>query len=197
MVPAQPCQRPDCSLTLMAVFLAGFAAVTVLWRRADAEARRANRLSIAEAEAREAESRRRIQAQAEIATRDFDRGLELARRGDGDLGIALDGRALRQAPPEQPAFARMVRANLAALGRGVAPPPRDPRASAGPFAPRPLPPRRPRHPDRQRRWHGAALVGGDRPTDRTALEPRRRRLRGYLLARRPSGAHRRRRRQGS
>ncbi len=101
-------------LTLMAVFLAGFAAVTVLWRRADAEARRANRLSIAEAEAREAESKRRIQAQAEIATRDFDRGLELARRGDGDLAISWMAESLRQSPPEEPAFARMVRANLEA-----------------------------------------------------------------------------------
>jgi WD40 repeat protein/predicted Ser/Thr protein kinase len=99
---------------LVVVFLAGFAAVTVLWRRADAEARRANKLSIAEAEAREAESRRRIQAQAENAARDFDRGLDLARRGDGDLAMPWMVESLRKAPPEQPALARMVRANLEA-----------------------------------------------------------------------------------
>src|SRR5207245_1015680 len=61
---------------LVAVFLAGFAAVTVHWRRANAEAIRANAEAVranqtarAEAEARAAESKLRIQAQTEIAAR--------------------------------------------------------------------------------------------------------------------------------
>ena len=100
--------------SLIAVFLAGFAAVTVQWRRADAEALRANRTARSEAAARAAESALRIRAQAEVAARDFDRGLDLARRGDGDLGVLWMAEALRQAPSERPAFARMARANLAA-----------------------------------------------------------------------------------
>ena len=106
---------------LVLVFLAGFAGVTVQWRRAEAagaraanEAARASALGIAEAEARAAEKTLRVRAQAEIVARDFDRGLELARRGDGDLGMLWIGEALREAPLEEPAVARVLRANLAA-----------------------------------------------------------------------------------
>jgi WD40 repeat protein len=109
--------------------------VTVQWRRAEAagaraaiealranaEATRAGALARAEAEARAAEKALRIRAQAEIVARDFDRGLELARRGDGDLGLLWMGEALRQAPPEEPALTRVLRANLAAW-QGPSPP---------------------------------------------------------------------------
>ena len=104
---------------LVAGFIAGFAAVTVLWRRADAEASRANieasRASAtarAEAEARSAEARLRIQAQVEIARQDFDRGLLLADQGDADRGRLWMAEGLRQTPPERPDVARQLRANL-------------------------------------------------------------------------------------
>ena len=113
---------------LVLVFLAGFVGVTVQWRRAEAagaraakealranaEAARAGALALAEAEARSAKKALRIRAQAEIVARDFDRGLNLARRGDGDAGMLWMGEALRQAPPEDPAVTRVLRANLAA-----------------------------------------------------------------------------------
>ena len=106
---------------LVLVFIAGFVGVTVQWRRAEAagvraanEAARASALARAEAEARAAEKALRVRAQAEVVARTFDRGLELAQRGDGDLGMLWMGEALRQAPPEEPAVARALRANLAA-----------------------------------------------------------------------------------
>jgi WD40 repeat protein/serine/threonine protein kinase/tetratricopeptide (TPR) repeat protein len=106
---------------LVLVFLAGFAGVTVQWRRADgesiranAEAVRANRLAQAEKEARAAESKLRIEAQAEVASRDFDRALDLAQKGDVDYGLLWMAQALAEAPPERAEFARMARRNLAA-----------------------------------------------------------------------------------
>jgi WD40 repeat protein/tetratricopeptide (TPR) repeat protein len=91
---------------LLLVFLTGFALVTVQWRRA-------NTLATAEAKARSAESALRINAQAEIAERDLDRALELARKGDSDHGLLWMAEVLREAPAERPDFIRMVRANLA------------------------------------------------------------------------------------
>ncbi len=107
-------------MVLAVVLLAGFAGVTHQWLRAEAEATRANREALranrtarAEAEARAAESTLRIRAQAEIAARDFDRGLELAGKGDVDHGLVWMAESLGQAPAERPEFARIVRANLA------------------------------------------------------------------------------------
>ncbi len=99
---------------LLLVFVAGFAGVTVQWRRADAEAGRANRLAKAEMEARTAESALRIAAQAEVASRDFDKGLALAEKGDADYGLLWMAEALAKAPPERAEFARFVRTNLSA-----------------------------------------------------------------------------------
>jgi WD40 repeat protein/tetratricopeptide (TPR) repeat protein len=110
------CRRNKLVASLLAalvlVFLAGFALVTVQWRRADAEARRANTLAKSEVEARTAESALRIKAQAEVAERDFDRALELARKGDVDHGLLWMAEVLREAPAERPEFLRMVRTNL-------------------------------------------------------------------------------------
>jgi eukaryotic-like serine/threonine-protein kinase len=92
---------------LVAVFLAGFVGVTVQWRRANDEAIRANRLA-------KAESVRRIQAQAEIASRDFDKGVELTRKGDVDYGLLWMAEALTETPPERAEVARVARMNLAA-----------------------------------------------------------------------------------
>ena len=153
---------------LVVVFLAGFAAVTVQWRRAESEANRANQTAQAEAEARSAESSLRIQAQAEAAGRDFDHALELARRGDIDHGLLRMAEALRQAPPERPELGRMVRTNLASWTDQVSPPEGDPRTPA-------------RGSDRavfrpdgravltgSRGWHRAGLGCVDRPADRRA-----------------------------
>ena len=90
---------------LLAVFLASFVAVTLLWRRADTEANRAN-------QAARAESKLRIRAQAEATERDFDHALDLARRGEVDHGLFWMAEALRQAPSERPELARIARANL-------------------------------------------------------------------------------------
>ncbi len=90
---------------LLAVFLASFVAVTLLWRRADIEANRAN-------QAARAESSLRIRAQAEATERDFDHALDLARRGEVDHGLFWMAEALRQAPSERPELARIARANL-------------------------------------------------------------------------------------
>jgi len=106
---------------LVLVFLAGFAAVTMQWRRAEAEANRANQTARAEAEARAAESRLRIQAQVEAAARVFDRALELARRGDVDQGLLWMAEALRRAPSERPELGRMARTNLTAWTGQVPP----------------------------------------------------------------------------
>ena len=115
---ARWCRRNPLVAGLLAalalVFLVGFATVTLEWRRADAEANRANRTARAAAEARDAESRLRIQAQTEMATRDFDRGLELARHGDADSGQLWMAESLREMPDEARKFARMARTNLAA-----------------------------------------------------------------------------------
>jgi WD40 repeat protein/tetratricopeptide (TPR) repeat protein len=99
---------------LVLMFLAGFVGVTIQWRRADAEATRANRTAKAEAEARAAEAELRLRARAEIASRDLDRGLELARKGDVDEGLLWMAEALAEAPSERPDFARMVQTNLVA-----------------------------------------------------------------------------------
>ena len=115
---ARWCRRNPLVAGLLAalalVFLVGFATVTLEWRRADAEANRANRTARAAAEARDAESRLRIQAQTEMATRDFDRGLELARHGDADSGQLWMAESLREMPDEARKLARMARTNLAA-----------------------------------------------------------------------------------
>ena len=103
--------------SLITMFLAGFVAVTVQWRRANAEAIRANIIAHSETQARAAESALRTQAQAEIAARDFDRGLDLARRGDADLGSLWMAETLRQAPAERPEFRRMALLNLVAWER--------------------------------------------------------------------------------
>ncbi len=92
---------------LVTVFLAGFAGVTLQWRRANDEAIRANRLA-------EAESARRIQAQAEIASRDLDKGIELAQKGDFDHGLLWMAEALAETPPQQVDLARIARTNLGA-----------------------------------------------------------------------------------
>jgi eukaryotic-like serine/threonine-protein kinase len=106
---------------LVAVFLAGFASVTFLWHRANTEAdranleaNRANQTARAEARARAAEAGLRIRAQAEIARRDLERGLALARQGDVDHGLLWMAEALSQETPEQPKVGRMTRANLSA-----------------------------------------------------------------------------------
>ncbi len=104
-------------VSLISMFLAGFVAVTVQWRRANAEAIRANQTARSEVQARAAESALRTQAQAEIAARDFDRGLGLAQRGDADLGSLWMAETLRQAPAERPEFRRMALANLVAWER--------------------------------------------------------------------------------
>ncbi len=56
----------------------------------------------------------RAKAQAEIAARDFDHGVELARGDNASRGLLWMGEALREAPAENPQFARLVRANIAA-----------------------------------------------------------------------------------
>ncbi len=84
---------------LVLVFLAGFAAVTVQWRRANAATNLANQTARAEAEARSRESSLRIQAQAQAAGQIFDHALELARRGDIDQGLLLMAQTIQQAPP--------------------------------------------------------------------------------------------------
>jgi WD40 repeat protein/tetratricopeptide (TPR) repeat protein len=99
---------------LVTVFLAGFAAVTLQWRRADYEAGRANRTAQAAREARDAERRLRLNAQAEVAARDFDRGMQLARQGEADRGRLWMAEALRETPAEGRELARLVRANLTA-----------------------------------------------------------------------------------
>jgi WD40 repeat protein/serine/threonine protein kinase/tetratricopeptide (TPR) repeat protein len=99
---------------LVVVFFTGFAAVTVLWRRAESEANRANRTAEAQAEARAAQANLRIQAQAQAAARDLEHAMDLARRGDADQGLLWMAEALRQVPPERPELVRMARANLAA-----------------------------------------------------------------------------------
>ncbi len=99
---------------LVVVFLAGFAGVTVQWRRANDEAIRANDEAIRANRLAEAESARRIQAQAEIASRDLDKGIELAQKGDIDYGLLWMAEALAETPPQQADLARIARSNLAA-----------------------------------------------------------------------------------
>ena len=106
---------------LVVVFFAGFAAVTVLWRRAESEANRANRTALAEADARAAQTDLRIKAQAEAAGRSLDRALELARRGDIDHGLLMMVDSLRQAPLERPGLGWTARVNLASWIDQVAP----------------------------------------------------------------------------
>jgi WD40 repeat protein/tetratricopeptide (TPR) repeat protein len=112
------CRRNPVAAALLAalivVFHAGFAAVTLEWHRAEAEAARANHTARAAAEARDAESRLRIHAQTEMAVRDFDRGLELAREGDADRGQLWMVESLRETPVESRELARVIRTNLAA-----------------------------------------------------------------------------------
>ncbi len=145
---------------LVSVFLAGFAGVTVQWRRANTEAIRANLLA-------EAESVRRIQAQVEITSRDFDKGGRAHTEGGRRLWAALDGRS----PDGDTTRASRSRSGGAdeprRLGGTDAPPPCRPRASHCRL-PRSLPPRWPRHPDSRRR-DGCPVVGrGDRPAARHA-----------------------------
>ncbi len=97
---------------LVVVLFCGFAAVTVLSRRAEAEADRANRTARAEAEARAAEVRLRIHNHVEATSREFDRARELARQGNADQGLLWMAEALRQSPPERPDLARLARVNL-------------------------------------------------------------------------------------
>jgi WD40 repeat protein/serine/threonine protein kinase/tetratricopeptide (TPR) repeat protein len=92
---------------LIFVFFTGFVAVALEWRRADREALRAS-------DTAQRAVGLRIEAQAENASLDLDRGLELANRGDADFGLARMAQALRNAPPERPELARVIRANLAA-----------------------------------------------------------------------------------
>jgi WD40 repeat protein/tetratricopeptide (TPR) repeat protein len=120
---ARACRRNKSIAAMLAalivVFLAGFAGVTLQWLRADGEATRAGNLAKAEAKARAAESELRIRAQGLVAERDFDHGLELARKGDIDQGLLWMAEALRETPAERTDFARMVRANLAGWGEQV------------------------------------------------------------------------------
>ncbi|MGP0067723.1 MAG: WD40 repeat domain-containing serine/threonine protein kinase [Isosphaeraceae bacterium] len=95
---------------LVLMFVAAFAAVTYQWRRADAEANRAN-------DTARAESALRIQAQVEATKRDLDYAMQLGRRGDADQGLLWTGKALSQAPPERPDLVRLARANIAAWTR--------------------------------------------------------------------------------
>ena len=98
---------------LVAVFLAGFAGVTLQWRRAEGESTRASERAKAEGRARADESAARIRAQAEVAARDLDQGLAVARGGDVDDGLIWMAEALQQTPAERPEVGRMLRANLA------------------------------------------------------------------------------------
>ena len=77
--------------SLIAVFLAGFAAVTVQWRRANAEATRANHTARAAAEARDAELRLRIRADRNGRARLRSRAGTCPPRGSRPR-TALDGR---------------------------------------------------------------------------------------------------------
>ena len=95
---------------LVLMFVAAFAAVTYQWRRADAEANRAN-------DTARAESALRIQAQVEATKRDLDYAMQLGRRGDADQGLLWTGKALSQAPPERPDLRAPARANIAAWTR--------------------------------------------------------------------------------
>ena len=95
--------------TLLVVGLIG---MTMLWRIANNEAERANvEANRANLTAR-AESVRRIDAQTEIAQRDFDRGLELAQRGEADHGALWMAEGLAKAPPERPEVSPTARMNL-------------------------------------------------------------------------------------
>ena len=58
--------------------------------------------------------RARIQAQAEVASRDLDKALELVQKGDFDYGLLWMAEALAETPPQQADFARIARSNLAA-----------------------------------------------------------------------------------
>jgi WD40 repeat protein/serine/threonine protein kinase/tetratricopeptide (TPR) repeat protein len=112
---------------LFFVLFTGFIVAAVQWRRADAEAirarllarharfetARANQTARAEAEARAAESALRIEAQAAGARGTFERGLELARRGEADHGLLSMVESLVQSPAERPEFDRMARAAAA------------------------------------------------------------------------------------
>jgi WD40 repeat protein/tetratricopeptide (TPR) repeat protein len=107
---ARWCRRNKAVATLLAalvmVFFAGFAGVTIQWRRANAEAARANKTALAE-------SQLRVRAQAEIAARDLDKGFELAWKDDVDYGLLWMAEALAEVPAEQPEVARIARTNLA------------------------------------------------------------------------------------
>ena len=108
-------------VALALVLLTSFASVTWLWRRANGEAIRANaeadrasKASNAEFAARTAESRLRIDAQAEIAARDLDQGIAAARRGNIDQGLLWMAQSARKAPAERPELLRAAQANLSA-----------------------------------------------------------------------------------
>ena len=110
VVPANKVVAAGLLAALVLVFLAGFAAVTVQWRRR----RRGDRANLPRRGRGVRPSRLRIRAQVEIAARDFDQGLELARQGDVDHGLLWMAEALRQAPPSGPKSPGWSRTNLAA-----------------------------------------------------------------------------------
>ncbi len=99
---------------LVLMFVTGFASVTWLWRRADAESLRAKR-------AADAESRLRAEAQAEVAIGELDRGIALARAGEIDQGLLWMADSIRRAPAERPDLLRLARDNLDAWGASTIP----------------------------------------------------------------------------
>ncbi len=96
-------------LALVVAVLAGFAAVTWLWRRAELESARARH-------AAGAELRLRTEAQAEVAMRDLDKGIALAQAGEIDQGLLWMAESIRRAPEGRPEILGLARANLAAWG---------------------------------------------------------------------------------
>ncbi|HZW32369.1 MAG TPA: protein kinase, partial [Isosphaeraceae bacterium] len=102
------------ALALMLVAVAAFAAVTALWRRADAEARRA-------IQAVAAESRLRAEAQAEVATHNLEKGIAQASSGDTDHGLLLMAEALRKTSTDNSGLLHLVHANLAAWSDAIIP----------------------------------------------------------------------------